>query len=135
MATSSDKSLTAPATQELSELGLRAFFAIAARWNLSTDEGRRLLGEPSATMFLRMKRHEKGVLTRAQLERISYVLGIYRSLQLLFADPVRADAWIKTPNAAPCCEGRTALDRMLGDDVAGLRIVRDYLYAQLEGRQ
>jgi len=100
-------------TRKLDQPGLRAFFSIAAKWNLSADEVRRLLGEPSAKSLRRMKRDEKSLLTRAQMDRISYVLGIYRSLQLLFAHPGRADAWIKTPNAAACFKGGSALDRML----------------------
>lgn len=124
-----------PVTEELTQQGMRAFFAISAKWNLSPDEERRLLGEPSAERLYSLRRDDTCALPSAQLERVSYVLGIYRSLQLLFADPVRADAWIKTPNTAPLFEGRMALDRMLGADVADLRVVRDYLYAQLEGRE
>ncbi len=33
--------------------------------------------------------------------RISYVLGIYKALQMLLPDAAVADAWIKRPDTAP----------------------------------
>ena len=63
------------------------------------------------------------------LERISYVLGIYKALQVLFPDPTRADAWLRKPNAALPFGGGSALDRMLSGNVADLFVVRSYLDA------
>lgn len=67
------------------------------------------------------------------LERISYVLGIYKALQILFPDPVRADAWIKRANSAPLFAGQRALDRLLSGNVSDLFVVRQYLDAQRGG--
>ena len=71
-----------------------------------------------------------GTLSRDVLERISYVLGIYKALQILFPDPARADAWVKRPNAAPLFAGQRALDRLLSGNVSDLFVVRQYLDAQ-----
>ena len=65
-----------------------------------------------------------------QYERISYLLGIYKALQMLFPEPAQADAWVKKPNQAPLFGGRSALERMLGGQVADLYVVRQYLDAQ-----
>ena len=65
------------------------------------------------------------VLGRDVLERVSYVLGIYKALQILFPDPGQADAWPAASNQA--FGGRSALDRMLGGNVADLYEVRKYL--------
>jgi hypothetical protein len=46
----------------------------------------------------------------------------------------RADEWVRRPNAAPLFGGRSALDRMLGGQVADLYVVRQYLDAQRGGK-
>lgn len=122
-----------PATRDLSGPALRAFFAITAAWDLTAAQERRLLGDPPSSTFFKMKRDKEGTITRDQLERVSYVLGIYKALQILFPDASRADAWIKAPNAAPCFGERSALDRMLSGNVADLFVVRQYLDAQRGG--
>ena len=50
-------------------------------------------------------------LSRDTLERISYILGIWKALQILLPDPAAADAWIRKPNAAPLFSGKPALER------------------------
>ena len=109
---------------------LRAFFAIADAWGLRAGEARRLLGDPPESTFYKWKKQRDGTPGRDVLERISHVLGIFKSLQILFPDPTRADAWIRRANAAPAFGGRSALERMLGGNVADLYVVRRYLDAQ-----
>ena len=120
-----DAALAAPA--------LRAFFAIAARWGLSTVQQRTLLGGPPSSTFFKWKKQQGGNLPRDVLERISYVLGIYKALQILLPEPARADRWITAPNAAPLFGGRSALERMLAGNVGDLFVVRQYLDAQRGG--
>jgi hypothetical protein len=61
---------------------------------------------------------------------LSYLLGIYKALQLLFKEPAAADAWLRRPNDAPLFGGRSALDRMLSGQVSDLFLVRQYLDAE-----
>jgi hypothetical protein len=112
---------------------LRAFFRIAQLWRLSVDEQIRLLGSPSRSTYFKWKKEGARQLPRDTLERISYILGIYRALQILLPDPAAADAWVRKPNAAPLFAGRSALERMLSGNVADLYVVRKYLDAQLGG--
>jgi hypothetical protein len=119
--------------EELSAPALRAFFRIADAWGLSTAQQRTLLGSPPSSTFFKWKKEQAGNLSRDVLERISYVLGIYKALQILFPDAGRADAWISRPNDAPMFRGRSALDRMLGGNVSDLFVVRQYLDAQRGG--
>ena len=124
---------TAPAPAPAADLGgpaLRAFFRIAAAWGLKSHEARRLLGDPPESTFYKWKKQLDGAPSRDVLERISYVLGIFKALELLFPDPTRADAWIRKPNAALPFGGRSALERMLSGNVADLYVVRSYLDAQ-----
>jgi hypothetical protein len=114
----------------LASAGLRAFFRIAEQWKLRMAEQRRLLGDPPESTFYKWKREGDGTLARDTLERISYLLGIWKSLQILFPDPAQADAWLTRPNQAPLFGGQSALERMLSGNVADLYVVRQYLDAQ-----
>ncbi|HEY0180273.1 MAG TPA: MbcA/ParS/Xre antitoxin family protein [Dokdonella sp.] len=118
------------AAKQLGGPALRAFFAIAERWGLRVAEQRRLLGDPPESTFYKWKRERDATLGRDVLERISYVLGIYKDLQILFPEAERADAWVRKPNAAPTFGGQSALERMLSGNVADLYVVRQYLDAQ-----
>lgn len=110
--------------------GLRAFFKLAERWNLRVAEQRKLLGDPPESTFYKWKRERDGALGRDTLERISYLLGIFKALAILFPQAERADAWLRKPNSAPTFGGKSALDRMLSGNVADLFVVRQYLDAQ-----
>jgi len=118
---------------QVSGPALRTFFRIASAWELATDEARMLLGEPPRSTFFEWKRTGDAKLSRDTLERISYVLGIYKALQILLPEPRTADAWIRKPNAAPIFGGESALSRMLSGNVADLYVVRQYLDAQRGG--
>ncbi|TAL74337.1 MAG: DUF2384 domain-containing protein [Rhodanobacter sp.] len=109
---------------------LRSFFRLAEHWDLRVAEQRKLLGDPPESTFYKWKRERAGTLSRDTLERISYLLGIWKSLQILFPDPAQADAWLRKPNAAGPFGGQPALARMLSGNVADLYVVRQYLDAQ-----
>lgn len=122
--------VVAPAPRDLAGPGLRTFFRITDAWGLTTDQERRLLGNPSRSTFFRWKAGQAGAVTHDVLERISYVLGIYKALHIIFPSAPHADGWIKRANSAPLFGGRSALDRMLAGHVADLYVVRQYLDAQ-----
>jgi hypothetical protein len=123
----------APALPIASELGgpaLRSFFRLAGHWKLRIADQRKLLGDPPESTFYKWKRQQDGSLGRDTLERISYLLGIWKDLQILFPDPAQADAWLHKSNAASLFGGHSALERMLSGNVADLYVVRQYLDAQ-----
>ena len=109
---------------------LRTFFRIAEAWQLKPEEARRILGQPPRSTYFHWKQAGDGQLSRDTLERISYVLGIYKALQILLPDPHAADGWVRKPNEAPFLQGQSALDRMLAGNVADLYVIRQYLDAQ-----
>lgn len=114
--------------------GLRAFARIAEHWGLTVDEQLCLLGEPARSTYFAWRKHpDKAALPRDTLERLSYILGIYKSLQILLPDPEAADAWVRKPNDAPLFAGRSALERMLAGNVSDLNLVRRYLDAARGG--
>ena len=118
-------------TQEaMAAAGLRAFFNIARDWGLSVDEQLVLLGSPGrSTMFKWRADPGSARVPRDTLERLSYIVGIYKSLQILLPVNEAADRWVRKPNAAPLANSGSALDRMLGGNVSDLVAVRQYLDA------
>ncbi len=114
--------------ERLAAAGLRAFGRIAEAWGLTVEEQLLLLGQPPRSTYFAWRKHpEKAVVPRDTLERLSNILGIYKSLQILRPAAAAADAWGRQPNSAAPCGGGTALARMLAGNVSDLNLVRRYL--------
>jgi len=108
-----------------SSVAKKAFFRVMDLWKVSNDAAQALLGGPSRSTFFSWKKGEGGNLQRDAFERVSYVIGIHKALQILFIDAAQADAWVSKPNEA--FGGRTALERMTAGNVSDLHAVRAYL--------
>ncbi|MDB5773074.1 MAG: hypothetical protein V7606_1189 [Burkholderiales bacterium] len=120
--------------EAMSAAAVRAFNNIAQLWGLDIDQQLTLLGDPPRSTYYKWKKQPDATrLARDTLERISYVLGIYKALQILLPDQKAADAWVKKPNTAPLFGGKSALERMLSGNVADLYVVRQYLDAMRGG--
>ena len=104
---------------------MRAFFRIADAWALTADEARTLLGQPARATFFQWKTGQVGRVPFDTIRRISWLLGVWKALQILLPVPERADAWLRQPNVL--LGGQTALQRMLAGDVTDLAVVRDLL--------
>ncbi len=111
-----------PATSDAAK---RAFFRIAGLWQITNDQMVVLLGSPSRSTVFNWKKGEGGPLSRDTFERVSYILGIYKGLQVLFPDPNQADTWIRRSNEM--FGGASALEHMLGGNVADLHRIRAYI--------
>jgi hypothetical protein len=112
----------------MSAAGLRAFERMAQAWGLSVEEQLCLLGQPARSTYFAWRKHpEKASLPRDTLERLSNLLGIYKSLQILLPEAAAADGWVRQPNTAAPFGGGTALKRMLAGNVSDLNMVRRYL--------
>src|SRR5918996_4049521 len=110
---------------------MRAFFRLVELWALPLEQARVLLGRPSRATLYNWKAGKARTLPHDTLQRISYLLGIFKALQILYADPTLADGWLKRPNAA--FGGQSALDRMLAGDITDLAAVRAHLDAARGG--
>jgi hypothetical protein len=115
------------------QAALRTFWRLCEAWKLDVTEQATLLGVGRTTLY-QWKKGVVGPLDRHVLERLSYLFGVYAALQILLPSGKRADEWLRKPNTAPLFGGRSALDRMLGGQVADLFVVRDYLDAQRGGK-
>jgi hypothetical protein len=120
-------------TVAAAEAALRSFWRLAEAWKLTATEQQALLGVGRTTLY-QWKQGKVGPLDRHVLERLSYLFGIYAALHILLPVPERANEWIRKPNTAPFLGGASALQRMLGGQVADLYVVRQYLDAQRGGK-
>jgi Protein of unknown function (DUF2384) len=117
---------TAPAfTPDEVRSGLRAFFDIMDKWGVGTDAAVVLLGGPARSTFFAWKKGQGAEFSLDLATRVSYVLGIFRALELIYQDAANADRWVSQPNLAFGAE--SALDRMMGGHITDLAAVRDYL--------
>lgn len=113
--------------RRLSGPAIRTFFNVAESWQLSTEEQRALLGWPAESTFFKYKAGQVSALSYDMLMRISLVLGIYKSLHILYPEPALADGWIKLSNSNPLFGGKPALALMAEGGMDGLYQVRRLL--------
>ncbi len=112
------------------------FFGITDDWACTPKDQITLLGTPSKSSFYRMKDFAEGKadkppkLGRDALERISYIMGIYKALNILLPSERRAAEWVNKNNSHPLFNGRTALDVMRQGRVIDLADIRRYLDAE-----
>ena len=120
--------------QKLGAAGLRAFFNIMKAWSVKENDAIIILGGvPRSTYYKWKQDTEKADLSRDTLERISYILGIYKALQVLLPQQEAADSWVNKANTAHPFNGKTALTQMLSGNVVDLYSVRQYLDAERGG--
>src|SRR5215471_5182594 len=119
--------------ERLSPSAVPAFFKIAQAWKLRDESARQLLGGVSNGMFYQLKRGQKKTLDQDKLTRISLLLGIFKSLNLLYSRKL-ADAWINLPNSNPIFEGESPLSYIVQGGVPALMRVRQLLDARRGGR-
>jgi hypothetical protein len=113
---------------------MRAFFAVADRWELTAEQARRLLGAPAERTYYSWKREGVERISPDALMRISYVLGIAALLERLFAGaPERAQGWMRRPNTSPLTAGRSALDFVLDGGLVALDELRSWLQTDAGG--
>jgi hypothetical protein len=94
-----------------------AFQHVCKTWGLNEAQQAALLGrDPEAA---------SGPLSLDEVERVSYVLGIFRMLQKVAADKQRD--WLNQARFEPIFAGRAAIDLMCLADTRGLRQVSRHL--------
>ncbi len=109
--------------QHVSGPALAAFLRVSTAWGLDEPQERMLLGQPSPETLKSWKANRTGALSLDQVERISYVLRIFRLLQ----EHNGATTWLLAPRAEPIFGGRRPIDVMCLEDIRGLRQVAQFL--------
>jgi hypothetical protein len=125
--------LTSRAERErLSASALKAFFNIAARWQIRDEDARALLGGVSNGPYYQMKKNPDRVLDADTLLRVSYLIGIFKALHILHSEPL-ADEWVSLPNANRIFGGQSPLAYMVAGGLPAIEIVRRLLDARRGG--
>jgi hypothetical protein len=115
--------------EKIARIALKVFFFIMSEWDVSMKEQIVLLGNPSESTFYNWKKGKATALSLDTLKRISYIVGIYKSLRILFSDREHANSWPKKPNTA--FNKRSALEFMLEGSISSLRDMRRHIDAQI----
>ena len=119
--------------ERLSASALKGFFNLVDRWGLRDEAARGLLGGLSNGAYYKWKRDPSSVfLSGDVLTRISYLLGIYKALHILYGDSL-ADEWVSLPNQNRIFGGQSPLAFMLSGGIAAMQTVRRLLDARRGG--
>ena len=116
----------------LSKSALKGFFKLAAAWQLRDEDARELLGGLSSSAFYEWKKNPERVLEVDRITRVSYLIGIYKALHILYGDQL-ADEWVGLPNKNLVFGGRTPLSQMLAGGLLAMQTVRKLLDARRGG--
>jgi hypothetical protein len=119
--------------RRMSGPAMRTFFNVAAAWELTAEEQRALLGWPAESTFFKYKAGLVATLPYDMLIRISLVLGVYKSLHVLYPEPDLANRWVKLPNSHAMFGGKPALLLMIHGGMDGLYQVRRLLDGRCGG--
>jgi hypothetical protein len=123
---------TRSARARLSAPALKAFFNIMARWQVRDEDARALLGGVSNGPFYEMKREPDRTLDTDRLTRISYLVGIFKALNILHGRAL-ADQWVQLANSNPIFAGDTPLAFMIRGGLPAMQTVRRLLDARRAG--
>lgn len=119
--------------ERLSPAAIRTFFNIAERCGIRDQDARLLLGGVSNGPYYEMKKNPERVLETDRLLRISYLIGIFKALNILYSEKL-ADSWLQLPNSNRIFGGQTPLAYMIKGGLPAMQTVRRLLDARRGGR-
>jgi len=119
--------------RRLSPAAIAAFFRIVEKWEVRNDQAMLLLGGISHGRYYTLKKSGKGVLTQDELTRVSLLIGIFKSLNILFQQKL-ANQWVSRPNSNPMFHKEAPLRSLTHSGVPGMLEVRRLLDARRGGR-
>ena len=114
--------------ERLSGPAMKAYRALAIRWDLQNSEAAALLGVSISTWERVKKPGRDTALSQDQLTRVSALVGVFKGLHLLFSDGM-ANAWVRLPNKGPIFDKRTPIDVMIDGGIPVMLDVRRYVDA------
>jgi len=109
------------------QVALKFFFNLMEKWDCSMEQQMILLGSIGRSTLYKYRQLPEVRLPRDTMERVSYLMGIHKSLRILFGDKPSTYEWIKKANSEAPFNGNSALQLMLAGGVVDLADVRRYL--------
>lgn len=114
--------------KRLTATAVKAVLRLIDAWGGSNADGAALLGVSEST-WDRMKAGKwEGTLSQDQLTRASALIGIFKALNLLFADSM-SDRWPRLVNRAPLFGQRSPIDAMIEGGIPLMLETRQYVDA------
>lgn len=113
----------------LSSDAIRAFFNIMERWGVKDADARLLLGDMSNGAYYAMKKKPDRSLDEDRLRRISYLVGIFKALNILYSEEL-ADRWMQLSNKNRIFGGDTPLAYLIRGGLPAFQTVRRLLDAR-----
>lgn len=121
-------SLGVSSDQALAGVLIPSLFRLFEEWGLTGQQQMVLLGlQNEKTLYNWKRQPEKAKLGRDTVERASYLLGIYKALDLLLPEPGLAKQWLHTANDHPLFNHTPPIQRLLAGHVVDLYVVRAHL--------
>ena len=121
-----------PERERLSASAIKGFFRLGAKWRIKDEDARELLGGLSSSAFYEWKKNADRMLDVDRITRISFLIGIYKALHILYGDKL-ADEWVLLPNQNIIFAGQTPLQYMLSGGLIAMQTVRKLLDARRGG--
>lgn len=118
--------------ERLSTGALQSFFNIMSHWKIKDEDARKLLGGIGNGTYYDYKKNPQRVLDQDKLTRISYLIGVFKALNMLNGQNL-ADRWIQMPNRNRIFGGQTPLTYMIKGGTPAMQIVRRLLDARRGG--
>ena len=109
------------------QVALKFFFNLMEKWDCTVEQQMVLLGSIGRSTLYKYRQLPEVRLPRDTMERVSYLMGIHKSLRILFGDKPSTYEWIKKANSEAPFNGNRALQVMLAGGVVDLADVRRYL--------
>jgi hypothetical protein len=102
-------------------------------WNVRDDDARALLGGVTNGPYYEMKKQPaERVLDADKLLRISYLIGIFKALNILHSRAL-ADEWMQLPNTNRIFGGSSPLAYVLKGGITAMQTVRRLLDSRRGG--
>ena len=117
----------------IGHVALKGFFGICREWGCTEEEMMQMLGGVSQSTLARYQALPHVTLSQDTLERISYILGIYESLRVMYPTAERANRRIRLETSEPPYLGASALDFMAQGSMKHLMETRRYFDAKRAG--
>jgi hypothetical protein len=121
-----------PERERLSPSAIGAFFNIMECWRVKDEDAKQLLGGITNGPYYELKKDRKRVLDSDKLTRISYLVGIFKALNILHGKKL-ADEWMTLPNTNRIFGGLSPLAYMIKGGTPAMQTVRRLLDARRGG--
>ncbi len=117
-----------PEPADINAVAIKAYVRVVDAWSLRQKEAAALADMSESTWKRAKARSFSGELSKDQLLRLSAVIGIFKSLELYFSEPI-ARTWFVRPNTGPLFGGPRPVDVAIDGGLPRILMIRSYLDA------